>query len=285
MTTQPNPIADPSVSGVNVLLMGPTGSGKTYSIRTLIEAGITPFVIATEPGIQDTLGDIPSDKLHWHYVGPATVSWKTLIDTATKINKLSYEGLTKAVMSKNAYTQWIDFLNVCNDFVCDRTGESFGDVSLWQTDRALVIDGMTGLSKMAMDLVVGAKPTASPGDWGVAMKNLENALLTLTNSTQCWLVVTAHLEREKDEITGGIKMMPSTLGTKLSPKVPNNFGDVILCQQAEGSWTWSTASTHQVDLKARHLPIRNSLPPSFKGIVEDWKKKGGVITPSKGAKS
>jgi hypothetical protein len=285
MTNQPNPSGNSNLPGVNVLLMGPTGSGKTYSIRTLIEAGITPFVIATEPGIQDTLGDIPPDKLHWHYVGPATVPWKTLIDTANKINKLSYEGLTKAVMSKNAYTQWIDFLTVCNSYTCDRTGKNFGDVANWQTDRALIIDGMTGLAKMAMDLVIGARPTASPGDWGVAMKNLENTLLTLTNSTQCWLIVTAHLEREKDEVTGGVKLMPSTLGTKLSPKVPNNFGDVILCQQAEGSWTWSTASTHQVDLKARHLPIRNNLPPSFKGIVEDWKKKGGVITPTKGAKA
>lgn len=173
----------------------------------------------------------------------------------------------------------MDFLTTCNNFVCDRTGESFGDVSTWGTDRALVVDGLSGLSKMAMDLVVGGKPTASPGDWGVAMKNLENALLTLTNATRCWFVLTAHLEREKDEVTGAVKLMPSTLGSKLSPKLPNNFGNVLMCQQAEGSWTWASASTHQIDLKARHLPIRSNLPPSFKGIIDNWKQKGGIIQP------
>ena len=79
----------PSSPGANVLLMGETGSGKTYCIRTLIECGITPFVIATEPGIADTLGDIPPDQLHWHYVAPAMVPWSALIETATKINTLS----------------------------------------------------------------------------------------------------------------------------------------------------------------------------------------------------
>ena len=150
-------------------------------------------------------------------------------------------------------------------------------MSSWGPDRALVVDTMTGLSKMAMDLVIGGKPTASPGDWGVAMKNLEQAIGTLTNGTRCWFILTAHLERERDEVTGAVKLMPSTLGQKLSPKIPRNFSDVILCKQEQGRWFWETASTSQIDLKARNLPVASGMKPSFVALVENWKRKGGRI--------
>ena len=35
--------------GVNEMLVGATGSGKTYAIRTLVDAGLEVFVVATEP--------------------------------------------------------------------------------------------------------------------------------------------------------------------------------------------------------------------------------------------
>src|SRR5258708_38749125 len=52
--------------GPKILLMGEGGNGKTHSIRTLVDAGIKPFVIALEPGFE-VLGAVPPTKLAWRY--------------------------------------------------------------------------------------------------------------------------------------------------------------------------------------------------------------------------
>ena len=49
-----------------------------------------------------------------------------------------------------------------NDFTCDRCGESFGDVSTWNTDRAIVVDSLSGLNIMAMDLEREAEIDLAP---------------------------------------------------------------------------------------------------------------------------
>lgn len=279
--TTPNPTPKPQPTpGFNVLLEGMTGSGKTHAIRTLVEAGITPFVIATEPGIVSTLGDIPADKLHWKYIAPAQVSWSDMLDNAKKINSMSFESLTKLPsMGKEKYGQFLEVVSTCANFVCDRDGKSYGSVDSWGTDRCLVLDSLSGLNLMAMDLVVGAKPVKAPGDWGVAMDNLERFINRCTCGVSCHFVLTAHLERERDEVTGGTTVTVSTLGQKLAPKIPRFFDDVIQCKQEGGNFTWNTQSG-QAALKTRHLPIAEKLPPDFRQIVEAWKKRGGTITPT-----
>lgn len=262
----------PAKPGTNTFLIGGTGSGKTHCIRTFLERGITPFILATEPGIGSTLGDLPPDQCHWHYIAPAQVGWGDLIDSAKKINTLSYKALAEmSDVNKRKYAQFLDFLEACNNFTCDRTGESFGDVSTWGNDRAFVVDSLTGLSIMAMNLVVGSKPTKSQSDWGVAMDNLHRVILKMVTDTNCWFVMTAHPEREKDEVTGGVSIMASTLGQKLAPKLPQFFDDVIFVQRKGTAFTWSTAAVN-ADLKARNLPIREGLTPSFVPIIDAWKK-------------
>src|SRR6478735_777454 len=97
--------------GVNEMLVGGSGSGKTYSIRTLIKAGITPMCIFTEPGFE-VLGDIPSDQLHWQYIKPADQSWDAMIKIADQVNTLSFENLTKSVDSnRRQYNQFVELLN------------------------------------------------------------------------------------------------------------------------------------------------------------------------------
>lgn len=268
-----------SLPGSNTLLVGATGTGKTYSIRTLVDAGITPFIVFTEPGMR-TVGDVPADKLHWHYVKPANVTFDDLTANAKKIGTMSYESLTKmANMDKGKYQQFMEVLAVCHDFTCQRTGESFGDASTWGTDRALVIDSLTGLSKMAMNLVIGAKPVKHQGDWGVAMDNLGRLLDMFTDNLFCHYVLIAHLEREKDEITGAMRNMPSTLGQKLAPKIPQNFDDVVLCKEAGGKFFWNTTDPN-TDLKNRNLERATNLEPSFVPLIESWKSAGGIIAPA-----
>ena len=265
------------IPGTNTLLLGATGTGKTHALQTLIECGITPFVISLEAGIASTLGDIPCPQLHWKHVSPAVSSWADLLDSAKKINTLSNESLQKlSGMNKQKYTQFMDVINTCNSFVCDRCGEEFGDISSWGTDRAICFDGLTGLSAASKNLAVGAKPIVTQPDWGVSMDNLERFLDTIVNSTMCHVVLTAHPEMEKDEITGRMITMVSSLGRKLPPKIPPKFDDVVLTIREGSSFRWSTAATG-VDLKSRNLPISDKLPPKFKGVIDAWKRKGGKI--------
>src|SRR5574340_1440651 len=87
--------------GVNVLLEAPAGTGKTYSIGTLVETGLDVFYLATEPGMESLLGfwkdkgsGVP-ENLHWHYLAPQIASFETQIKTAKLFNTLTYEALAK----------------------------------------------------------------------------------------------------------------------------------------------------------------------------------------------
>ena len=254
------------------MLCGTTGTGKTHAIRTLVEAGIETFVLFTEPGME-VLADIPSSKLHWHYVAPSAPDFSDMIQSAQKINTMSFEALTKLPdINKRNYTEFIDVLTSLSNFKCDRTGEVFGSVDSWGPDRALVVDSLTGLSIMAMNLVAGSKPVKSMADWGVAIDNLERLITKLCVDTKCHFVLLAHLEREVDEVTGGTSLMASTLGRKLAPKLPRFFSDVVHAKRNVDKFVWSTASTN-VDLKARNLPISDNLPPSFVPVIEAWRKR------------
>jgi hypothetical protein len=262
--------------GVNVLLMGASGSGKTYAIRTLIKAGITPFCIFTEPGY-DTLGDVSHEELHWRYIAPASQSWANMIAGAKNVNQLSFESITKlSDPTRSQYSQFVDFLTALNNYTCDRGGEVYGDVCKWGTERAIVVDGLTGVGIMAMGLVVGSKPVRHQGDWGIAMQLVANLFQKLCTDTRCHFVLISHVDRETDEIVGGTKIMAATLGRKLAPVLPRFFSDVILSERQGTKFTWSTASVG-ADLKARNLPVADGLPPDFGAIIASWKKQGGVI--------
>jgi len=272
-----------ALAGTNIMLMGPAGSGKTHSIGTLVDAGVEVFYLGLEPGLEALLGyytdrglPIP-DNLHWHSLKAPTATFIDLIDSATKINQLSLDSLAKMVdPNKSKHNQFISLLTALNDFPDDRTGKKFGSVASWTPSRALIMDGMSGLGRAALSLVVGGKPVKSQSDWGIAQDQVEKVLRMLCDSCECHFVLLAHVERETDMVLGGVKLMASTLGRALAPKIPAMFSDVILTVRQADKWTWDTANV-QADLKTRNLPIRSDNPPSFAGIVAKWKSRGGAI--------
>jgi hypothetical protein len=196
-----------------------------------------------------------------------------MLNHAKYINSLSYKGLTQVDdIDKPKHTQFIEVINTCNNFVCDRTGKAFGDVMTWGADRAFVIDSLSGLSIMSKGLMCGSKPAPDRGEWGVAMDNIERLINNLTTGTTCMFVLTAHLEREPNQLTGGDILTVSTLGQKLGPKLPRFFSDVIHCKRVGAKFTWSTI-TDQMDLKARNLPWAADQPPSFVPLMNTWRER------------
>lgn len=271
------------LAGVNVMLMGPGGSGKTHSIGTLVESGVEVFYLALESGIESLRGyfldkgvPIP-DNLHWHVLEAPKASFLDMIDNAKKINSLSLESLAKAVdPNRGKHNRFVSILEALNDFPCDRTGKRFGPVNGWTPKRALVVDGMTGLGLAAMSLVVGGKAVKSQSDWGIAQDQVEKITRMLCDNCACHFVLIAHIEREVDQVLGGTKLMVSALGNKLAPKLPPMFSDVILAVRDGTKWVWDTGSA-MADVKARNMPFASGQPPSFGPLISKWKARGGVL--------
>lgn len=264
--------------GVKVLLLGASGSGKTYSILTLLESGLEVFGLFTENSMETLFKekrsrtDLDWSKFHYTYISPANPSFAALEDNAYKINTMAFDALSKlSGLNKKDYGQFLQVVAACANFKDDRTGEEFGSVDSWGPDRVLVLDSLSGLNIMAMDLVVGGKPTKSMADWGVAMDNLHRIIQKLTLSTRCHFVMTAHIEPERDEVTGRITNMPSTLGKKLPPLLPRFFSEVVLAEKQGDRFTWSTASAN-VATKNRWLPLAEDIPPSFVPLITSWRE-------------
>lgn len=272
-------LPDKGLPGPNILLMGDAGTGKTYSIGTLVDAGLEVFYLSIEQGIESLFGywtdrgkPIPPN-LHWHKITPPRASFKELADAALKVNTLSYEGLGKMVdTNRHTHNLFIKVNEAFFDFPCDRTGTRFGSVDNWGPDRVVVVDGLTGLSRAAMSLTVGGKPIKNPGDYGIAQGQIEGFLRLICDHCRCWFVLLAHVEKEIDPVVGGMKITVATLGQKLPPLIPPMFSDVIYAMREGVKWTWNTAGVGVVT-KARNLPWAEGIAPDFGPILSRWKER------------
>lgn len=277
------------------LLVGPSGSGKTSAIATQLLAGLEVFVVMTEPGGVESLLDsvlrlnAKVDRLHWTTCLPAAAGWSGIEEMLTKINTMDQKQLAdQRDMGKSTFRDAaMRFLNAFRNFTCERTGEVFGDFTLWNDTRAMNVDSLTGWSAMAWGTTVGYKPTANPGEWGIAQNFIEKFLLKINNDRRCFFTLTAHLEKEMDDMTGVKRLMVSTLGAKLAPKIPAFFSEVVrtyreVDPKGNAAFRWSTLASDQ-DLKNRALPISSQLAPSFVQIVDAYKRRktlaAGSATP------
>lgn len=267
------------------LVLGAPGSGKTDVTATYIEAGIETFVIITEPGGVESLLDsvarrkLSVEKLHWATCLPAAAGWNAMEEMVKTIGSYGYEDIAKiktGVGKDETRKPAMKLLTTLKNFVCERTGQSYGDTSTWDDSRALVFDSMSGLNMLAMALTIGYKPAAHQGEWGVAMNFVEQLLLKMTSDRKCFFSMTAHVEKEMNEITGVNQIMTSTLGKKLAPKVPRFFSEVVYAKrqvaQNAATFTWATADA-SADLKNRALGIGTNLLPSYVPIVEAYRRR------------
>ena len=269
----------PRLSGIKDLLMGPAGTGKTHAIGTLVDAGLEVFYVDLENGLESLIGyytdhgKVLPDNLHWFKIGQPKSGISTLLDGARRVNTLSYETLCKAVdPNRSSYNQYLLFLSALGKYVDDRTGEDFGSVNDWDMNRVLVIDSMTQLANICMKNMVGGKPAYAQNEWGVSQNQLMDLLTFLCNQCNCHVVVLAHVDREVDQISGGTKLMVSSLGRALYSKLPSLFSDVILSVRDGSKWSWDT-STPLADIKTRNLPIQAGLSPSFIPVIEKWRSR------------
>ena len=117
---------------------------------------------------------------------------------------------------------------------------------------------------------------ASPGDYGVAQNSLMNFLRLLTQGIDCPFVMTAHVDRETDQVTQSTKIMIKAIGKALATEIPTLFSDVIYTTRDADKFYWDTAA-YGVDTKTRSLGYRSKIEPNFALIMDVWAKRAGGV--------
>lgn len=271
----------------NILLQGDIGTGKTRSLITLLPeyinergqtqrgAGLSVFLISMEPGVEATLGpnlcgspSAPSPCIHVHYHPPAAVDWAVMRKWASVMHASSIEQAIKTVdPGRSSYTQFLDLFATCAAFTCDKCGEDFGDVGEWGEDRAIALDGLTGLTRMVTFSTVGSRPFLSLPEYGGIQAQIEGFMDLAWSGTRCTSVLLAHIEREVSPLTGMSTLTTSTIGQKLAPKLAKKPDEIIVSELVDGKYVWNTEELGR-GLKRRRLPLSVSLSPDFSQLFK-----------------
>lgn len=270
-----------SLPGIKVMLMGASGTGKTFSIGTACDAGLKVIYFAYEQGAESLLGyyadrnlPIPSN-LHICTVRPHSASFGEMADSIKVVNTLSFDAAIKySDTQRGKYTQLESFLRSFNAIKSD-AGVELGSLIELAPDTLVVLDGLTGLCDAAMKVAVGGKFVRDQKDWGISQSIVENVIRKITTDCRCHFALLAHVERETDQIVGGVKLMASALGKALAPKLPAMFSDVILTTRLGKEFFWDTENP-TADLKTRNLPIAAKNAPSFEPLLKKWAARAGL---------
>lgn len=263
---------DPTTNGPNILLLGPPGSGKTFSLRTLIEAGIEIRANFTEPRWAPLRDISCAAGFHLRYNPPTPSTWGPMIDRVESAMKISWGALVERTdPQRNEYTGWERFIRSHKQYICDRCGQDFGDVTTWDRNVALVHDSLSGMNDMVKNLIVGGAFAISLPKMGAAMETEHQLIKACAYGTKCFYILIAHVQKSTNELTGARAIVANALGSKLGPIIPKDFDDVVLARREGRNFFWSNMA-EDIDLKPTYLPIGDRLTPSFVPLVENWKK-------------
>lgn len=199
--------------GLCVILEGANGSGKNHSLLTLRELHKIAKCEPLEVGVIDMDRNCRTILGKWAATDEPDVAKcriKTISfaehDTPTSgkqadpfalldtLAQSAYSQSNKAIQENSGkssgYRQFFSLISALRHFVAD-DGTDWGNVSTWGTNRVLVLDNLTGLTKAAKYCAVGSKQALSQPDYQVVMNTLESLLDTLLDSIRCHFVLLA----------------------------------------------------------------------------------------------
>jgi hypothetical protein len=172
-------------------------------------------------------------------------------------------------------------------------GTSLGNIYSWGINDVIILDSFSFLANIVQNNVLkfagraGGKPQIQ--DIGAIQDALENVLETLYNpAVKCNVIVTAHLTRQADDLSGGLqKLMIATIGKKLGPKIPRYFNNMLLCEQKSENKIIKprllTQATFDVDLKTeRPSAMQPVMEPDLDNIFRLL--RGAATAPAAAAK-
>jgi hypothetical protein len=269
----------------NIAIFGPVGSGKTWSLRTLLPeypnidgkirkgAGLQVREIACDPGWSDTNGDLTCEMgFHVKEVLPANPSWKARREWLESISDLSGEEIKKKNVKPSIwkdYKQFMDLEATSAHFVCDRCGTDFGNNEDWDDNVAFVEDGLSGITKMAKHFAAGPKQALTWPDIDAAGGHIEGHIDKCV-SLKCSYILISHWDKEPDKIEGGTTITGDTVGNNLAPRLFKPFSEIILAErELEPTRYYWNLARKDVELKTRRLTYRAGLQPDFSQIFNN----------------
>lgn len=276
------------LAGPKMLLEGPSGSGKTHALGTLVDWAakqqppIPVHVLFTENGLETLLGywtkrkqPVPAN-LRWHVLRSSSIGLDALIAGANQTGKVTMDTLFKSIdPDRHKNNPWETFLRCLTDLPDDRTGTKHGNIGTWTARTVLVNDSLSETANICMRMVTGNKTSASLPEYGVAQGNLLNWLRYMTQTFQGTFVMTAHVQRQMNEVTGAQQLMTKAIGKAMADDIPQLFSEVLYTQRDGTNWYWDTAAAN-VDTKTRYLPIQAKIPPNFATIMDQWLERSKV---------
>ena len=272
MPKSQEPMRSP-LRGIKLLNMGKPGTGKTHTIKSIMDSGLDCYGIFTEPGADVITGD---SRLKFAYIAPQPEGWETLEDIADKSNTMIGENIKKMNLDRSGHKQFFQVLSMCKDFIDERTGKHYGPIESWGTDRCFCFDSLTGLVSMVRGLVAGAKPALTWPEYDTTQQNVLNFVNKLFTSLRCHVYLTAHIDMIVDEISGMRTIMAHTLGKAISPIIHVNATDAVLSTRAKLDFKWSAAYEDAM-VKAQNMPMDGEYPQDFGILLSNWVARGGIV--------
>jgi len=195
-----------------ILYLGDSGTGKTGSLFSLVEAGYRLWIIDMENGVQ-ILANLIKEKCP-NRLNQVEVEQFSENYTITKMGpkvRGSANALVKAGAQIDKWTKEVE----------------------WTDKDILVIDSLTGLGKAALEAAKAQNPSAK--DYrlhvGNAQRLVEPFIDTLTSADAPFSLIAITHSRYKDiigvdgRITGSANF-PSCVGQSLPERLPQAFNDV-----------------------------------------------------------
>lgn len=220
-----------------LLLIGDSGSGKTGSLVSLIEAGYKLRILDLDNGLDSLVAFARHrcpDKL-------ANIDYETRRDKykSTPSGPI-IAGTPKAfTQSMSLMTKWTD--------------ES--DPAEWGPEYILVLDSLTALGRAAFEWAKGMAPAVKdPRQWFyTAQRAVEDVIALLSSEAFGTNVIIISHITYLELADGTQRGYPSAIGTALSKHVAKYFNTLVLCQST-GSGTnvkrrLHTLPTSLIDLK------------------------------------
>lgn len=259
--------------GKSILLIGPTGSGKTVSFETLPGGTI---IFNFDPGGWRSLERTPGPQPGTSRVAKKLKHSKTLRAwLSVKENRLEKDEIL--ILDYEARSNQIQ-LGKMIKFDSGIFLEMGADVNELEKpglrERGIChicLDSLTWLQWAVLEAIVLFRGPTSSGYIGTDQDVYGKAIEKMKEiiDTCCHLpfdfVLTAHVQGDKDEITGKIKEEISIYGKKLPELIASMIDDIYFCSEDLSSghprYLWSSHS--QGFLKAMRTRSFDNLPLTF----------------------
>ena len=205
-----------SASVTKALIMADSGTGKTGSLISLVEAGYNLRILDFDNGLDYLFNLIRQqcpDKL-------GSVIYVTLLDRfKTAAGRLLLDGAPKALTTG---------MTLLHDWKTD--DEELGPAMGWGPQDVLVLDSLTFFDKAAMRsvLFLNGRPNGPThqSDW-LLKQNLVENILNLIAQLPCNVIVTSHVNYVLADEGAVLGAYPAVGGQKLPPVIARYFNAVL----------------------------------------------------------